>query len=171
MESKSESKSEDRAGEKGWGCAKEEEAKGSKEEAAELPEMDVSSIEVPSDPEDGSSCPLEGALSIKIRFASPVYVGHSHWVVKLLVDCANERLIKILGETETEVLDKGESVMSFSTPAIDFSGFKKSQLANAGLLMAGLVVGGEEVCTVNMVVNVVKERDGSLVRQILNPLA
>ena len=52
---------------------------------------------------------------------------------------------------------------------LDFTGISPSTLANSGLLMASFVVDGEEVITVNMVVNVVLER-GRLRRYILNPL-
>lgn len=45
-----------------------------------------------------------------------------------------------------------------------------STLANAGLLMACLVVDDVEVISVNMVVNVTKE-GGQLMREILNPLS
>jgi hypothetical protein len=69
-----------------------------------------------------------------------------------------------------EDLVDGESEMEFSCPSIDVSGIAPSTLANAGLLMAGLFVDGNEVATVNMVVMVTKDADGRLFRQILSPL-
>ena len=52
---------------------------------------------------------------------------------------------------------------------MDVSGIQPSTLANSGLLMACFTVHGEEVATVNMVVNVFMEGD-RVMREILNPL-
>ena len=163
MESKSESKNDD------WG-AKGESKFDSKDQAGRIPEIDVSSIEVPSDGEDGTKVPLSHELSLKIVYTSDIDVN-AHWEVKLLVDCASERVIKVIGETPRERLNKGRNELFFKTGKLDFSGFKASSLGNAGLLMACLVVAGEEIAGVNMVVNVHKAKDGTMSRQILNPLA
>ena len=52
---------------------------------------------------------------------------------------------------------------------IDVSGIPPSTLTNSGLLMACFKVHGEEVANVNLVVNV-SQKNGSIVREILNPL-
>mgnify|MGYP000439289494 CR=1 FL=1 len=167
MESKSgESKSESK--EERWA---KEDKKFSKDEGA-VPEVDVHSIILPSDPEGGTDKPLGSALELIINFSLDMCVRDALWEVKFLVDCANERVIKILGCTPRETLVKGKNTMRFTADSIDFSSIKKSTLANAGLLMAGLLIEGEEVCTVNMVVNVSQnDSTGALTRQILNPLA
>ena len=59
--------------------------------------------------------------------------------------------------------------MSFDIDDIDFSGISPSSLANSGLLMAVLIVDGNEVISVNMVVNV-DEDQGNFYREIFNPL-
>lgn len=52
---------------------------------------------------------------------------------------------------------------------VDVSDIAPSTLANSGLLMAEFVVDGEELVSVNLVVNVQLKR-GKLIREILNPL-
>ena len=49
------------------------------------------------------------------------------------------------------------------------TGIPNSTLTNSGLLMASFIADGEEVASVNMVVNVFL-KDGTLYREILNPL-
>jgi hypothetical protein len=57
-----------------------------------------------------------------------------------------------LGETPVEDYPDGESDMEFSCNEIDFSNVKPSALTNSGLLMACLIVDGEEVaCVINFV--------------------
>lgn len=74
-----------------------------------------------------------------------------------------------LGTTDAETYAPGAHTMKFHADAIDISGIKRSRLANAGLLIAALQSGGEEVAKVNMVVQVTKEGD-SYKRCIFNPL-
>ena len=59
--------------------------------------------------------------------------------------------------------------MNFHTKSIYITGIAPSALANSGLLIAEFVVDGEEVISVNMVVNVSK-RNGEWMREILSPL-
>ena len=74
-----------------------------------------------------------------------------------------------MGETPIEDYPDGDSDMNFHVDSIDISGIPPSTLTNSGLLMAIFCVDGEEVATVNMVVNVFK-RDGQIVREILSPM-
>ncbi len=60
--------------------------------------------------------------------------------------------------------------MVFRVPAVDVTGIPPSTLTNSSLLMACLVVDGEEVASVNMVTNIY-EKNGKVMREILNPLA
>ena len=91
--------------------------------------------------------------------------------MKFLVDSAEKRLIKILGETPVEDYPDGESDMRFAVRTVDVDGIPPSTLANSGLLIAAFIVDGEELACVNMVVNVfVDKGSGNLMREILNPL-
>lgn len=75
-----------------------------------------------------------------------------------------------MGETEVDDYPEGDNTMDFSVARIDISGIPPSTLTNSSLLMACLVVDGEEVASVNMVTNV-GEKNGKIMREILNPLA
>mmetsp|Transcript_3412 Transcript_3412/g.5318 ORF Transcript_3412/g.5318 Transcript_3412/m.5318 type:complete len:178 (-) Transcript_3412:64-597(-) len=112
---------------------------------------------------------LTSSLKLDIDFELDRDCVASYWVLQFLVDCTNKRIIKILGKTEVEDFPDGDSSMSISVDSIDVSDVSPSTLANSGLLMAVFMVDGEEVASVNMVVNVTK-KDGLLMRQIFNPL-
>ena len=89
-----------------------------------------------------------------------------------MVDSAETRLIRVLGETNVEDYPDGESDMHFSVSSIDIDGIPPSTLANSGLLIAAFVADGEEVACVNMVVNVfIDKSSGQLMREIMNPLS
>ena len=50
-----------------------------------------------------------------------------------------------MGETDVDDYPEGDSTMEFSIARIDISGIPPSTLTNSSLLMACLVVDGEEV--------------------------
>ena len=131
----------------------------------DVPKVEITHIEIGPSPSAEITDPLE----LKIKFDLDRDVVAAYWIVKLLVDSCDQRLIKILGETPVEDYPDGDSEMYFSIETIDVSDIPPSVLANYGLLMACFIVDGEEVAAVNMVVNVT--RDGAKVwREILNPL-
>ena len=107
-------------------------------------------------------------MSIKFNASRDIIAGY--WSIKLLVDSAYHRIIKILGETTPEDYPDGESDMEFFIQTIDVSDIEQSKLTNSGLLIASLFVDGEETISVNMVVNVFQGNDGIIMREILNPL-
>lgn len=94
---------------------------------------------------------LTAALRLDISFELDRDAVAAYWEIKFLVDCAQQRIIKILGQTDVDDYSEGESDMTFSVDSIDVSGIAPSTLANSGLLMAVLMVDGEEVASVNMV--------------------
>lgn len=131
----------------------------------DVPKVEITQIVIGPTPSAVITDPLE----LKIKFDLDRDVVAAYWIVKLLVDSCDQRVIKILGETPVEDYPDGDSEMYFSTEAVDVSDIPPSVLANYGLLMACFIVDGEEVATVNMVVNVT--RDGArIMREILNPL-
>jgi len=156
-ESKSEGKHSDDLG--GSDC------KGGRDAKQEpVPQVDIRDIVIV-----GSSAEITAPLELKIKFDLDRDVLAAFWIVKLLVDSCDKRLIKILGETAVDDYTEGDNEMYFSVEGIDVSDIAPSVLANYGLLMACLMVDGEEVATVNMVVNVTKS-DGKIIREILSPL-
>ncbi len=139
--------------------------KGSKDDR--IVEIDVKDIRIPSERDETL---LMSPLDIEVDFNLDCDVNNAQWCLKLLVDCAMSRQIKILGETKITEYNRGSNTFEYSIEHIDLSGFKKSTLANAGLLMMGLEVNGEEIATINLVVDVTKNKEGRLLRTILNPL-
>jgi hypothetical protein len=97
------------------------------------------------------SAELTSALKLDITFELDRDAIAAYWEIKFLVDCTHRRIIKILGQTAVDDYFEGESDMTFSTSSIDVSGISPSTLANSGLLMAVLMVDGEEVVSINMV--------------------
>ena len=112
---------------------------------------------------------ISAPLDLSISFELDRDVVAAYWIIRFLVDSSESRIIKILGETPVEDYPDGDSDMNFHIDSIDVSGIPPSTLTNSGLLMAIFCADGEEVCTVNMVVNVFK-KNGQIVREILSPI-
>jgi hypothetical protein len=135
------------------------------EDKLNYPQVNIIEIEIsPNKPVE-----ITSSLSLKMKFELDRDVIAAYWIVKLLVDSAHSRIIQILGQTDVEDYPDGESDMSFSVDSISVDNIPPSTLANSGLLMAVFMVDGEEVATVNMVVQVYK-KDGMIIREILSPL-
>lgn len=115
----------------------------------EPPKIDVTSVKF-----DPVEAELTAALRLNIVFELDRDAVAAYWVVQFLVDSSHRRIIKILGETPVEDYPDGESEMSFSVDDVNVSGISPSTLANSGLLMAIFMVDGEEVASVNMVLNI-----------------
>lgn len=98
-----------------------------------------------------NEAPVTAGLILDIKFELDRDVVAAYWTIKFLVDSCHKRMIKILGETEIEDYPDGESDMHFEVEKIDIDGIEPSTLANTGLLIAALVVNGEEVASLNMV--------------------
>ena len=131
------------------------------------PKIEVTQIEV-----NGERMSISDPLTLKISFELDRDVVCANWVVKFLVDSAETRLIKILGDTPVEDYPDGESEMQFTTDYIEVSDITPSTLTNSGLLMATFLADGDEVANVNLVVNVFKDKStGQIMREIFNPLA
>lgn len=94
---------------------------------------------------------LSSPLELNIGFELDKDTNESYWIIKLLVDSCDKRIIKILGKTDVEDYLEGDSDMFFNADNIDVSGISPSVLANSGLLMACFIVNGEEIASVNMV--------------------
>ena len=115
-------------------------------------------------------CLVDEGLELKISFELDRDVIAGFWGVKLLVDSCDNRIIKILGETEPEDYPAGDSDMIFNVDSISVDDIPPSTLTNSGLLMCCFMADGVEVATVNSVVNVFKDDSGRVMREILNPL-
>ena len=112
------------------------------------PQINVLSIDIePSAEWTEISSPLD----LHICFELDRDAVAAYWVVQFLVDSSHQRIIKILGQTDVDDYPEGESEMNFRASEIDVSGIAPSTLTNYGLLMAVLMVDGEEIASVNMV--------------------
>jgi hypothetical protein len=131
------------------------------------PKVDITQIDV-----NGDKMAITSPLDLRITFTLDRDVVCANWAVKFLVDSAESRLIKILGETPVEDYPDGESDMTFTIDYVDVSDITPSTLTNSGLLIATFRVDGDEVANVNLVVNVFKDKSsGEIMREIFNPLA
>lgn len=130
----------------------------------DFPKIEIKAIEIV-----GDNTEITAPLELKIKFDIDRDALASYWIVKLLVDSCERRLIQILGETPVDDYTEGDNEMYFSVDTIDVSHIPHSTLANYGLLMACLIIDGEEISNVNMVVNVTIS-DGKIMREIMSPL-
>lgn len=159
------SKDVDDEGDTNMGWDSKADAKGDSENLNPFPKITITKIEY----HPSISVEISSPLDLYISFELDRDVVAAHWMIKFLVDSCDKRLIKILGETNVEDYPDGESSFHFHTDGIDVSGISPSTLANSGLLMACFIVDGDEVATINMVVNI-RNKDGVFIRDILNPL-
>lgn len=118
--------------------------------------------------------PISSPLEIQIDFELERDVVAGYWIVKFLVDSAENRIIKILGETEPQDYLEGDNDMYFSIEHIPVDDIPPSTLTNSGLLIACFMCEGAEAATVNMVVNVFSQGDNqtdesTIMREIFNP--
>ena len=162
MDSKNESKNESKDSD-----YKRDKKEDKGDDESKVVELDVSAIHIPSERDETL---LQAPLDVEVVFSLDRDVKDANWIVKLVVDCAMKRQIKILEESTKVNYTAGKNKYNISIEEIDFTGFKKSTLANAGLLMMGFHIKGEEIATVNLIVNVTKNSEGKLAREILNPL-
>eukprot|EP01039_Chlorochromonas_danica_P009759 gene9759-10793_t len=148
-----------------FGDSKAEGKAAQEEEAPNFPRVDILQLSIQPEGVVDISAPL----SLDIRFDLDRDVVAANWVVQFLVDSCHRRIVRTLGETPIEDYPDGESEMHFEVAKVDVEGIAPSALTNAGLLMAKFVVDGEEVCSVNMVVQVC-EKGERILREILSPL-
>jgi|TARA_B110000211_G_C13690312_1_gene382801 hypothetical protein len=133
--------------------------------------IDVRAIRVDDDGKKGPR-ELEDVLRLEIDFDSDTNLNNARWNIKYMVDVVSKRYIVELGAQNGVDIRQGSNTFSFSLDSIDMSGVKRKHLINnAGLLTASLVTNNDQdVIDVNLVVQVAKSDNGSLVRHILNPL-
>ena len=128
------------------------------------PKLWLISMEVEPD----NICLVSSPLELKITFELERDAIAGYWIIKFLVDSADQRIIKILGDTKPEDYLEGENEMYFSIENIIVDDISPSTLTNSGLLMACFISEGEEAASINLVVNVFQQ-DGDIMREIFNP--
>eukprot|EP00742_Colponemidia_sp_Colp-10_P002291 GILJ01002445.1.p2 GENE.GILJ01002445.1~~GILJ01002445.1.p2 ORF type:complete len:174 (+),score=29.16 GILJ01002445.1:1711-2232(+) len=133
-------------------------------EASKMVNINVTNIDI-----SPNQCPLQEALNLAIDFEADQPIPAASWEVKYIVDTVFRRKIILLGTMDNLSYDAGANSFRFSVPGIDVGGISSDVLANAGLLVATLKDGQEEVIGVNMVTQVSKQGN-ELIRVIFNPL-
>ena len=150
-------------------------------------------LDVVIEPND---CDVTAALSLEMSFRTRRPLREAQWSMSVVFDAIDKRQILELGHTTPADYDGISSVL-FKVDAINVDGIEPSVLANCGLLVAALYVGREELCKVNMVVQVTtsvkglddileiiffhirrflilpqvtRENDGRFIRSIYSPL-
>eukprot|EP00741_Cyanophora_paradoxa_P005456 tig00000889_g5291.t1 len=117
-----------------------------------------------------NNCPIDAPLNLEVAYESSEAIASAVWELSYLVDMAGKRQVIALGSVGPQAVSKGANSFKFSVPAIDVSGVKKSTLANTGLLQCHLKAGAEEVVQLNIVTQISKKADGSLLRTMFDPL-
>uniref|UniRef100_A0A7S2WJA3 Uncharacterized protein n=1 Tax=Rhizochromulina marina TaxID=1034831 RepID=A0A7S2WJA3_9STRA len=153
-------------GAKGGGSEDKEHAErpAAEAKAGHTPTVDVTRVEIAP-----NECPVCDPLTLEMDFLLSQGLPEAQWVVKFLVDSAQERHVVDLGATDVEDYRAGPNSFLFEVPTIDISGIRPGALANCGLLTASLVCGADTIIDVNMVV-MVTEEEGDFIRTIYSPL-
>ncbi|EQC26498.1 hypothetical protein SDRG_15676 [Saprolegnia diclina VS20] len=135
------------------------------EHLTQLPKVDVLRVDISPNPTH-----ISDELNLEVDFAVSQTVREGYWEVQYLVDSVLRRHIIKLGRTEATDYARGENHFQFTTPHIDVSDIKPSNLANCGLLSATFKSkDGDAIMDLKMVVQVSKQGE-SMQRIIYNPL-
>mmetsp|Transcript_50734 Transcript_50734/g.99408 ORF Transcript_50734/g.99408 Transcript_50734/m.99408 type:complete len:135 (+) Transcript_50734:49-453(+) len=128
--------------------------------------IDVTKISV-----EPNMCPLESEIKLCIDFNAEEKIADSWWDVVYVVGQGAKCHVIPLGSTERTHLSSGANQALFSAPSISVKGVKASLLCNSpGLIKAILKSGDGEVIEISLVTMVSKCPDGTLSRNIMNPL-
>ena len=96
-------------------------------------------------------------LNLAIEYESTAELTGATWNFQYMVDSVRKRHIIKLGSIEDQDIKIGHNSCEFHVDSVNVSGIRPSRLANVGLLSATLTTReGEEVLTINMVVQVAK---------------
>jgi len=120
--------------------------------------------------EPNDDCDVDAGLLLELSFSARRAIRGAHWSVSVVFDSVCKRQIVDLGRTADADYD-GPSSFRFEVDRINVDGIDPSVLANCGLLVAALVSGaGDELCRVNMVVQISADSAGRLTRTVYSPL-
>ena len=137
-----------------------------------VPTVDVTFIGI-----SPSSGPFDAPLTLTLGFSLDAPIASASWQVRYMVDMAHKRHLLELARWPAEGAaalaygaEAGQSV-TIEVPELQLGDLKDkpSVLANAGLLLATLYDGEEEVIQISMLTQVEKAGE-ALVRTIFSPL-
>ena len=127
--------------------------------------VDVTNISIQPD----TACPIDAELKLGIDFTIDAPLAAARWEIRYVADHAHRRHVIDIDKTPPAPLGPGTHHFQHEVKDFGVSGLKKSVIVNVGLLLAVLFDGDEEVIQVSMVTQVL-EKDGALLRLVLNPL-
>ena len=127
----------------------EEKGEGKEEKTESNVNVDISAIDI-----SPNRCNLTDALSLSVDFVLDKAIEGATWKIKYLVDSVMKRYIVILGSVDPCTYKRGKNSFTFKTDRVDVSAIKKSELTNAGLLIATLMINEVEVMDLKLVVQV-----------------
>eukprot|EP00440_Ansanella_granifera_P062772 gb/GFBE01068065.1/.p1 GENE.gb/GFBE01068065.1/~~gb/GFBE01068065.1/.p1 ORF type:complete len:144 (+),score=28.62 gb/GFBE01068065.1/:1-432(+) len=138
------------------------------EEAPAGPQIDVTSISI--NPAEESA--FEDGLGLAIGFNTDTDLVGFCWRVSYVVDTSKRRLIVEAGCTEIADYGVGHNAMTFTADPLDMATVPEAIWKQTNGLLVATLTGpaGEEVCAVNMVVQIRVDENGLLRRFIFNPM-
>lgn len=130
---------------------------GKMAEGGKSAEDSPGSFEVTALSIEPNDCDLQDELNLTIEYESTAELTGATWSFQYMVDSVRKRHIIKLGSIEDQDIKIGHNSCEFHVDSVNVSGIRPSRLANVGLLSATLTTReGEEVLTINMVVQVAK---------------
>ena len=130
---------------------------GKMAEGGKTAEDSPGSFEVTALSIEPNDCDLQAELNLTIEYESTAELTGATWNFQYMVDSVRKRHIIKLGSIEDQDIKIGHNSCEFHVDSVNVSGIRPSRLANVGLLSATLTTReGEEVLTINMVVQVAK---------------
>lgn len=116
-------------------------------------------------------CPLNAPLSISMQFSINRPIYQMQWELVYEADFTNKRKTVNLQVTPCGDVAAGSHVFQVQLPGINTDGIKEKYLLQMGVLKLTLHGANEpNICSVNMVTQVSKDDNGTLIRNIISPL-
>lgn len=113
--------------------------------------------------------PIDAELKVGVEFSVSADLALARWQLRYVADHAHRRHIIDLGSTPPTPLAKGAHTLAHSVKDFGVSGLSKAVVLNVGLLLLSLLDGERELIQISMVVQVI-EKDGAIMRLVLNPM-
>eukprot|EP00913_Durusdinium_trenchii_P027256 g25571.t1 len=132
------------------------------------PAIEVTSLEM----NPAEECAFEDGLGLAIGFTSDSPLLGFTWRISYVVDTAKRRYIVQVGQTEPADYAPGPNAMTYLAEGLSIEEVPKAlwQQSNGLLQLALTSPAGEELMTVNLVVQIRVDESGCLRRYIFNPM-
>lgn len=129
------------------------------------PRVNVKSIAL----EPSELAPIEAPVTVRMEYEIDAALASARWQLRYVADHAHKRHVVEIADTESAPLVAGAHQFEYTIDDIGVANLSRAVVLNVGLLLLTLLDGDAEILQVSMVTQVL-ERDGQLVRLVLNPL-